>query len=116
MRRKMLATLVCVTVALMATAAASAHDSFNPTKRSGAGVNYTVVGFNEEGPIFEQTGPGKGIGGFAAISPTLTGGATGIEVHTIGNSGAKEEVGGPGSLKESHACDGKGIDFLSAFM
>ena len=76
-------------------------------------MNYTVVGFDENGPIFEQTGPGKGIGGFAALSPELTGGLTGIEVHTLGNSG-KDEVGGPGSQKPSHACDGKGIDYLEA--
>jgi len=25
---------------------------------------------------------------------------------------AKEEVGGPGSMKPEHACDGKGIDYL----
>lgn len=27
---------------------------------------------------------------------------------------AKEEVGGPGSMKPEHACDGKGIDYLDA--
>jgi hypothetical protein len=114
MLRKMFVTLACVAVALTTTASAFAHDCFNPNKPEGAGVNYTVVGFDQNGPIFEQTGPGKGIGGFAAISPELTGGATGIEVHTIGNSGSKEEVGGPGSQKDGHACDGKGIDYLSA--
>lgn len=76
-------------------------------------MNYTVVGFDQDGPIFEQTGPGKGIGGFAALSPELTGGQTGVEVHTLGNSG-KEEVGGPGSRKDGHACDGEGIDYLGA--
>ena len=44
-------------------------------------MNYTVVGFDQNGPIFEETGPGKGIGGFAPLSPALTGGQTGIEVH-----------------------------------
>jgi hypothetical protein len=29
-------------------------------------------------------------------------------------SSAKEEVGGPGSMKPEHACDGKGIDYLEA--
>ena len=114
MRRKIIVALLSVSVALATTAPAFAHDCFNPNKPAGAGVNYTVVGFDQNGPIFEQTGPGKGIGGFAVLSPELTGGQTGIEVHTLGNSGAKEEVGGPGSQKSSHACDGKGIDYLSA--
>ena len=115
MRRKIIVALLSVTVALATTASAFAHDCFNPNKPEGAGVNYTIVGFGQNGPIFEQTGPGKGIGGFVALSPELTGGQTGLEVHTLGAGGSgKEEVGGPGSLKPSHACDGKGIDFLSA--
>jgi hypothetical protein len=108
-------TLLSGTVALATTASAFAHDCFNPNKPVGAGVNYTVVGFDQHGPILEQTGPGQGIGGFAALSPDLTGGQTGIEVHTLGNSSnGKEEVGGPGSMTPSHACDGKGIDYLDA--
>jgi hypothetical protein len=83
---------------------AFAHDCFNPNKPDGAGVNYTIVGFGPDGPIFEQTGPGQGIGGFATVE--------GVDVHTLGNSSAKEEVGGPGSMKPEHACDGKGIDYL----
>jgi hypothetical protein len=114
MRQKLLVTFVCVAVALATTASAFAHDCFNPNKPDGAGVNYTVVGFDANGPIFEQTGPGKGIGGFAALDPSLTGGQSGVEVHTLGNSSSKDEVGGPGSQKPSHACDGKGIDYLSA--
>ena len=114
MRRKIIVALLSVTVALAITASAFAHDCFNPNKPAGAGVNYTVVGFDQNGPIFEQTGPGKGTGGFAALSPELTGGLTGIEVHTVGNSGAIGVVGGPGSQKAGHACDGKGIDYLEA--
>jgi hypothetical protein len=114
LRRKIIVALLGATLALATTASAFAHDCFNPNKPAGAGVNYTVVGFDANGPIFEQTGPGKGHGGFAAISPSLTGGQTGIEVHTIGNSEALEEVGGPGSQKAGHACDGHGIDYLSA--
>jgi hypothetical protein len=114
LRRKIIVALLSVTVALATTTSAFAHHCFNPNKPEGAGVNYTVVGFGQTGPIFEQTGPGKGIGGFAALSPELTGGQTGLEVYTLGHSGAKEEVGGPGSAKPSHACDGKGIDYLDA--
>lgn len=85
---------------------AFAHECFNPNKPDGAGVNYAVVGFDENGPIFVQVGPGKGIGGFADVF--------GTDVHTIGHSGSKEVVGGPGSQTDEHGCDGKGIDYLSA--
>ena len=114
---RVLATAIAVVaVSAVAASPAFAHDCFNPNKKPTAGVNYTVVGFGQNGPIFEQTGPGKGIGGFAAIAPGVFGpGQTEtLYVHTIGNSGAIEEVGGPGSMKPEHACDGKGIDYISA--
>jgi hypothetical protein len=114
MRRKLPVAFACVAIALATTTSAFAHDCLNPNKPGGAGVNYTMVGFDQNGPILEQTGPGKGIGGFAALSPELVGGQTGVETHTIGNSSSKEEVGGPGSQTPEHACDGKGIDYLSA--
>ena len=105
--KKLAAALVLAGTALIATAGpAVAHDCFNPNKPPGAGVNYTIVGFGAEGPIFEQTGPGKGIGGFATLA--------GVDIHTIGNSSATEVVGGPGSQTPQHACDGKGIDYLDA--
>jgi len=93
---------------------AFAHDCFNPKKPAGAGVNYTITSFDPSTgqPIFEQTGPGKGIGGFVSLDPSLTGGFQAPDVHTIGNSTSKEEVGGPGSHLGDHACDGKGIDYL----
>jgi hypothetical protein len=96
-----------------------AHDCFNPQKNEHAptaGVHYTVVGFNEETgePIFEKTAQGKGIGGFAALSPEVTGAEETLYVHTIGHSESHETVGGPGSKKPNHACDGKGIDYLEA--
>jgi hypothetical protein len=96
------------------SAPAFAHDCFNPNKPAGAGVNYTIVGFDQNGPIFVQTGPGQGIGGFATLDPSLTGGVQTPDVHTIGNSSSKDVVGGPGSQKSDHACDGKGIDYLEA--
>ena len=92
-----------------------AHDCFNPNKPAGAGVNYTIVGFDDNGPIFEQTGPGKGIGGFATINLSVFGGPdVDVDVHTVGNSPAQELVGGPGSQTPEHACDGKGIDYIEA--
>lgn len=99
MRRKIIVAFASVVVALATTASAFAHDCFNPNKREGAGVHYTAVGFDQNGPIFEQTANGKGIGGFAAIAPGVVGNETTIEVHTIGNSTSKDEVGGPGSAK-----------------
>ena len=87
-------------------APAMAHDCFNPKKPAGAGVNYTIVGFDQNGPIFQQTGPGQGIGGFATLG--------GVDIHTVGNSPAIGLVGGPGSQTPEHACDGKGIDYVEA--
>jgi hypothetical protein len=37
-----------------------------------------------------------------------------LYVHSIGNSSSHEVVGGPGSQKASHSCDGKGIDYIDA--
>jgi hypothetical protein len=90
-----------------------AHDCFNPTKRPTAGVHYTI-GLSAEGPVLEKTAQGKGIGGFLALSPELTKAPETLYVHTIGHSTSHETVGGPGSQKENHACNGKGIDYLEA--
>ena len=117
MRTRIL-TVAGGTAALIMLASPSyAHDCFNPQKDAHAptaGVNYTIVGFDQNGPIFVQTGPGKGIGGFAALAPGIAGPDT-VYLHTLGNSdNGKEVVGGPGSAKPGHACDGKGIDYLDA--
>jgi hypothetical protein len=108
MRLRHVVAGAAITVATVAGIAgpAVAHDCFNPNKPAGAGVNYTIVGFGPDGPIFVQTGPGQGIGGFATIG--------GVDVHTLGNSPSQELVGGPGSMKPEHACDGQGIDYLEA--
>jgi hypothetical protein len=106
LRRKLFVGAALSVGALTALAGpAAAHECFNPNKPAGAGVNYTITGFGPDGPIFVQTGPGKGIGGFATVF--------GFDVHTLGNS-SKELVGGPGSQTADHACDGKGIDYLEA--
>jgi hypothetical protein len=116
-----LAAGAAVAVAVLGTSSpAWAHDCFNPQKNAHAptaGVNYTIVGFDPVAgePIFEQTGPGKGSGGFAALSPEVTGAPDTLYVHTLGNThSGHEEVGGPGSQTAGHACDGKGIDYLDA--
>jgi hypothetical protein len=75
-------------------------------------VHYTITGFTEEGPTFEKTAQGKGIGGFVALSPEVTGAPVTLYTHTIGHSESHETVGGPGSKKESHMCNEKGIDYL----
>jgi hypothetical protein len=96
-----------------------AHDCFNPQKDAHApmaGVNYVITGFGPDGPVFEQVGHGKGIGGFVEIAPGVFG-PDAVFVHSLGNSSehsGKDEVGGPGSMKAEHACDGKGIDYLDA--
>jgi hypothetical protein len=106
---------VCGGVLFGLATPAFAHDCFNPKKPAGAGVNYTVVGFNDDGPIFEQTGNGKGIGGFATINLSAFGGPdVNVDVHTIGHSGSHEVVGGPGSQDPARACDGRGIDYIEA--
>jgi hypothetical protein len=117
-----LAATVGIVGALLALCAVPvfAHDCFNPTKNEHAptgGVNYTITGFGAEGPTFEQTGPGKGYGGFVALAPSATGGEETVYVHSLGNfskENGHETVGGPGSMKPEHACDGKGIDYLDA--
>ena len=116
--RTRVAVVVGGTAALVMLASPGyAHDCFNPQKNAHAptaGVNYTITGFGASGPIFEQTGPGKGIGGFAEIAPGVFGNTEPVYVHSIGNSQSKDVVGGPGSQKAGHACDGKGIDYHSA--
>jgi hypothetical protein len=109
--KRLTALVASVGILLLTAVPAFAHDCFNPNKPDGAGVNYTIVAFDANGPVFEQTGPGQGIGGFATLSPDVTGGSA-IDVHTLGQSPSKEEVGGPGSAKDGHACDGKGIDYI----
>jgi len=106
---------VAIAVSILGAAPALAHDCFNPNKPAGAGVNYTITGFDPETgePTFVQTGPGKGLGGFAAFDPSLTGGIEGVEVHTVGNN-PHGVAGGPGSQTAEHACDGKGIDYVEA--
>jgi hypothetical protein len=116
-RRFAVAAAVAGATLALGAGPAFAHDCFNPTKDAHAptaGVNYTIVGFDQNGPIFVQTGPGSGIGGFVAIAPGTFGPdqTETVYVHTVGNSGAIEEVGGPGSMTDAHACDGRGIDYL----
>jgi hypothetical protein len=118
LRKPIAAFAIALGGVALTAAPAFAHDCFNPTKDAHAptaGVNYTITSFNPDGPVFEQTGPGHGIGGFVAIAPSATGAPTTFYVHTLGNSSnGHEEVGGPGSQKAVHACNGKGIDYLDA--
>ena len=118
MRTRVLSVAGGVAALVMLASPGYAHDCFNPQKDAHAptgGVNYTLVGFDQNGPILVQTGPGKGIGGFVAIAPGVFGNPTTLYTHTLGMSpdhSGKEEVGGPGSMKPQHACDGKGIDYI----
>jgi hypothetical protein len=120
MRTRILSVAGGTAALVMLASPSYAHDCFNPQKDAHAptgGVNYTIVGFDQNGPIFEQTGPGKGIGGFVAIAPGVFGNDTTLYTHSLGMSpdhSGKDEVGGPGSMKDGHACDGKGIDYIDA--
>ena len=95
-----------------------AHDCFNPTKNEHAptaGEHYTITSFEgPTGPVVEQTAQGRGVGGFIALSPEATGAPVTLYTHSLGNSESHDTVGGPGSQKPNHACDGKGIDYLDA--
>lgn len=97
-------------VAVIATAVpASAFHCTNPARNDNAptaGVNYMVTGFNGEQPILEHIGPGQGIGGWVAVAPGVFGNTE------IVYTSPHNVVGGPGSQKPEHACDGYGIDYL----
>jgi hypothetical protein len=118
MRTRVLAVAGGTAALVLLASPSYAHDCFNPQKDAHAptgGVNYTLVGFDQNGPILEQTGPGKGIGGFVAIAPGVFGNPTTLYTHSLGMSpehSGKDEVGGPGSMKANHNCDGKGIDYI----
>jgi len=122
MRKAAASAVTTVAAVCLAGAPAFAHDCFNPQKDAHAptaGVNYTITGFDPVtgAPTFEQTGPGQGYGGFIAISPDATGAPETLYTHSLGNfskDNGHEVVGGPGSDKPEHACDGKGIDYLDA--
>ncbi len=94
-----------------------AHDCFNPTKTPTAGVNWELTGFDSSGaPILVQIGPGTGYGGFIAIAPNAFGPGVPSQTlytHSLGSDhNPFGVVGGPGSQKPNHACNGKGIDYL----
>ena len=118
MRTRVLSVAGGTAALIMLASPGYAHDCFNPQKDAHAptgGVNYTLEGFDQNGPILVQTGPGKGIGGFVAIAPGVFGNPTTLYTHSLGMSpdhSGKDEVGGPGSMKPEHACDGKGIDYI----
>jgi hypothetical protein len=118
MRTRVLSVAGGTAALIMLASPGYAHDCFNPQKDAHAptgGVNYTLEGFDQNGPILVQTGPGKGIGGYVAIAPGVFGNPTTLYTHSLGMSpdhSGKDEVGGPGSMKPEHVCDDKGIDYI----
>jgi hypothetical protein len=117
--RRLAATAgISLAMLVLGAGTAFAHDCFNPQKDAHAplaGVHYVITGFDQNGPIFEQIGNGKGIGGFVEIAPGVFGNETTLYTHSLGSGNNPHGVvGGPGSQKASHACDGKGIDYLDA--
>ena len=123
-RKLALGAVVTGTAIVTMASPAFAHDCFNPQKGANAptaGVNYELVGFDQNGPIVVQVGPGQGIGGFIEIAPALFGNPSPLYTHTLGAMTTNprdhdpfDAVGGPGSSKPQHACDGKGIDYFEA--
>jgi len=116
-RKVIVGTLVGAASALAFSAPAFAHDCFNPTKVPTAGVNYEITGFDPTtgAPIFVPLGNGVGNGGFAAIAPGVFGPdqTMTLYVHTLGSgNNPLGVVGGPGSQKATHACNGTGIDYI----
>lgn len=127
MRTRILSVAGGTAALVMLASPSYAHDCFNPQKNAHAptgGVNYTLEGFDQNGPILVQTGPGKGIGGFVAIAPGVFGNPTTVYTHSLGMAPEHNPkflqdpesavVGGPGSMKAGHSCDGKGIDYIDA--
>lgn len=119
LRTRMIAVAGGTAALMMIASPGYAHDCFNPQKNihaPTAGVNYILTGFDSSGnPILVPTGNGQGIGGFVEIAPGVFGNPVTLYTHSLGQSPAhsgKDEVGGPGSHKADHACDGKGIDYI----
>ena len=108
--RYVLAPLGGAALIVVTALPASAFHCTNPNKNQNAphaGVNYTLTGFTQQGePILQQTGPGEGIGGWVAVAPGVFGNTQTVYTSPHG------VVGGPGSQKAEHECDGKGIDYL----
>src|SRR4051812_50053165 len=103
------------TAALIMLASPSyAHDCFNPQKDAHAptgGVNYTITGFGPNGPVFEQTGPGSGIGGVVGVAPGGVGpGPTPPPyLPSLGDSDQRQGEGrGPRQTKGGHNRGGQG--------
>jgi hypothetical protein len=117
-RRRLAATVgISMAILLLSGSAAFAHDCFNPQKNAHAptaGVHYVITSFSPF--TIEQVGNAKGNGGFIELAPSATGAPFPLYVHTLGSGhNPHGEVGGPGSRKANHMCDGKGIDYLDCF-
>jgi hypothetical protein len=92
---------------------AFAHDCFNPNKKPGAGSIGTITLDAQGNDVSADIT--KAHGGFITIDASAVGvpGVTTIDFHTAGNN-PHGVVGGPGSQKAEHACDGRGIDYADA--
>lgn len=121
--RRIATGVVATGAAVVLTAApALAHDCFNPQKQAHAptaGVNWELTGFDNGNPILVQVGPGKGIGGFIEVAQGAFGDNPTLYTYSLGAlswnpkvQNPHETVGGPGSLRNGHGCDGKGIDYI----
>jgi len=112
--KKLLAGGALAVVSLVGAAGpAFAHDCFNPNKKVGAGSSATIV-LDADGNEVSVTQTKNGNGGFFTVDATAVGVGL-VDIHTLGaGNNPHGVVGGPGSQKPEHACDGKGIDYASA--
>jgi hypothetical protein len=112
MKKLLIGGALAVVSAVGVAGPAFAHDCFNPNKNTGAGSWATVTLDDKGNEVdFQQT---KKQGGFISIDATALGVGV-IDIHTMGSGNNPHGVvGGPGSQKDSHACDGKGIDYVEA--
>jgi hypothetical protein len=113
MRKLLIGATLAVVLSVGAAGPAFAFDCFNPNKRAGAGSSATIV-LDENGDEVSFTETKNGNGAFITIDASALG-AGSFDIHSMGaGNNPHGVVGGPGSQKPEHACDGKGIDYLEA--
>ncbi len=113
MRKLLIGGTLAVVLSVGAAGPAFAFDCFNPNKRVGAGSSGTLV-LDANGNEVSFTQTKNGNGGFITIDARALG-AGFVDIHSMGaGNNPHGVVGGPGSQKPEHACDGKGIDYASA--
>jgi hypothetical protein len=113
MKKLLISGALLVVCLAPAAGPAFGFDCFNPNKPIGAGSSATIV-LDANGDPVSVTQTKNGHGGFFTIDATALGVGM-IDIHGLGaGNNPHGVVGGPGSQKPEHACDGKGIDYIDA--